>query len=104
MTPSPDLQDHIKIAQRAALRNAQTFQMFTMMCAYGKKPEEALREAENAIEVWGEYEDAHVIEMPPDTSVGSFMAKIGAMAEQMVQKTNENRDGENVNDLCAVDA
>jgi len=76
MTPSPELQDHIKIAQRAALRNAQTFQMFTMMVVGGKKPEEALQEAEDAIEAWGEYEDAHAIEPPPGNSLGDIFTKV----------------------------
>ncbi len=89
MTPSPELQDHIKIAQRAALRNAQTFQMFTMMCAYGKKPEDALREAELAIDVWGEWEDAHMIEMPTGNSLGDILSKVNQMADSVVNRQRE---------------
>ncbi len=83
MTPSPEQLEHIRISQRASLRNAQTFNLFTMLVAGGKRPDEALRDAEAAIELWGEYEDAHMIEPPPAPSMSEILSKFGEMADRL---------------------
>lgn len=100
MTPSAEQQEHIRISQRAALRNAQTFSMFAALCAGGKRPDEALKDAEAAIELWGEYEDAHAIEPPPSPSVGEVMQTFAGMADR-IGRTVDQRERES--DLFAVD-
>jgi hypothetical protein len=90
MTPSPEQLEHIRISQRASLRNAQTFQLFATMVAGGKRPDEALKEAEAAIDAWGEYEDAHAIEPPPTPGVNELLSKFGDMADRLRQNRVDN--------------
>jgi hypothetical protein len=86
MTPSPEQLEHMRLAQRASLRNAQTFNLFTMLVAGGKRPDEALKDAEAAMDVWEEYEDAHAIEPPPGSSMGELLSKLGDMTDRLAKR------------------
>jgi hypothetical protein len=100
MTPTPEQLEHIKISQRASLRNAQTFSLFAAMVAGGKRPDEALKDAEGAIDAWSEYEDAHAIEPPPAPGFNELLSKLGNMADKMGEKVSQ-RDNDN-SDLYAI--
>lgn len=91
MTPSAEQLEHLKIAQRASLRNAQTFNIYTALVVGGKRHDEALKDAEAAIEAWSEYEDAHAIEPPPNSSMNDMLLKM-AQASQRLMEKSEQRD------------
>ncbi len=100
MTPSPEQLEHIRISQRASLRNAQTFSMFATLCASGKRPEEALKDAEAAIDLWSEYEDAHAIEPPESSTLGAMLSSVNKMVETMGERSQQNDLGDLVTEMA----
>lgn len=91
MTPflTPDQQEHLKMAQRSQVRLQQSFGLFAALVASGDPPQEAIRTAEKAMDIWQEYEDAHLIEVPVESTPTGALLQQFSGAMQMLQKRDE---------------
>ncbi len=59
-----DQKEHIRIAQRAHMRVEETWTLFNLFLTEGKKPDEALQKAQEAVAVWSEWMDSNQVEFP----------------------------------------
>ena len=62
------------------------------MVAGGKRPDETLKDAEAAIDAWGEYEDAHAIEPPPVPGMNEILSKFSDMADRIGSPHQRTQD------------
>jgi hypothetical protein len=91
---TPDMVEQAKMAQRSQIRLHQAFQLFTLKIAYGATPQTAIHDIDEAMDVWGDYQDAHTIEMPaqPD-AMGAIFSKFNEMMTEMKKDRARGPDG-----------
>lgn len=103
MMPTADQMEQVKMAQRAQLKLAQGFQMYTYFIATGSRIEEAFTKMEAAMEAWKDYEDRHTIEMPGGSDVMSILGKFGEMADRLGKQAQEPEDDYQANGGSPID-
>lgn len=82
---TPEQKEHLKMTHRANLRIDETWQIFNMYLADGKKPAEALELALDAVEVWSAWMSQNEVE-PPDIPQPNFGQQIVDSMGQMFAK------------------
>lgn len=82
---TPEQKEHLKITHRANLRIEETWQIFNMYLAEGKKPAEALELALDAVDVWSSWMSQNEVE-PPDIPHPDFGQQIVDSMGKMFEK------------------
>ncbi len=95
-------QEFTRMAQRASMRLGQTFHIYSALIVGGDSPTEALRKAEEAIEVWSQYEDEHHVEAP--SQLDDMLSKFQGIVSTMEKSVKDNLEQEEFYQCVHCDA
>ncbi len=94
--PDPQLS---KMHRRAQMRMLQAFQLYMIQIAHGTKPQQAIEHIDEAIAIWGDYEDRYETENPlpdmPDATgamIENFQQAMKKMADASERRAVDNAE------------